>query len=124
MTAASRAAAVLCAENIALNYLLHEIPESPKRQPIEQFKGSKKGYILPLSKERDLVETLSFLAKTQNGPTYIPAMCVEQDLDGVAFSALLSINKETYTDGKEDLLRLCTQFESIFDVLRKSQYGL
>ncbi|KAI2794022.1 hypothetical protein POX_a00612 [Penicillium oxalicum] len=122
MTAASRAAAVLCAENIALNYLLHEIPESPKRQPIEQFKGSKKGYILPLSKERDLVETLSFLAKTQDGPTYIPAMCVEQDLDGVALKALLAINKETYTDGSEKLLRLCNRFESIFDVLRKSQY--
>ncbi|OQE35238.1 hypothetical protein PENCOP_c014G00648 [Penicillium coprophilum] len=64
-------AALVCAENIALNYLLHEVPEPPQPKPTERVRGS----------EKELVEVLSFLAKTKDGSDYIPAMCVEQDLN-------------------------------------------
>lgn len=33
-------AALVCAENIALNYLLHEVPEPPQQKPSERFRGS------------------------------------------------------------------------------------
>lgn len=116
-------AALVCAENIALNYLLHEVPEPPQQKPTEQFRGSEKEYILSFSKEKELVEVLSFLAKTKDGSDYIPAMCVEQDLNGAALKALLAINKRTYTDGDGLLRNLETGFENIFKVLRRSLYG-
>jgi hypothetical protein len=116
-------AAINCAENIALNYLLHEVPESPQHRPIERSQVLKKGYLLPFTKERDLVDILSFLAKTKEGSDYIPAMCIEQDPNGRALKALLAINKRTFTDGNDLLQSLKTRFENIFDVLRRSLYG-
>lgn len=116
-------AVVVCAENIALNYLLHEAPEPPQQKPTESFRGSEKEYKLPFSKEKELVEILSFLAKTKDGSDYIPAMCVEQDPNGAALKALLAINKRTYTDGDGLLQSLKTGFENIFQVLRRSLYG-
>ncbi|KAJ5150764.1 uncharacterized protein N7500_010953 [Penicillium coprophilum] len=107
-------AALVCAENIALNYLLHEVPEPPQQKPTERARGSEKEYILSFSKEKELVEVLSFLAKTKDGSDYIPAMCVEQDLNGAALKALLAINKRSYTDGDGLLQSLNTGFENIF----------
>ncbi|KAF3399878.1 hypothetical protein F1880_008447 [Penicillium rolfsii] len=72
-------AALVCAENIALNYLLHEVPKPPQQKPTERFRGSKKQYILSFSKEKELVEVLSFLAKTKDRSDYIPTIYVEQD---------------------------------------------
>jgi hypothetical protein len=108
MTRNPHVAAEGCAENIALNYLLHGVPELPQQNPIRRVRGSEKGYILPFSKERDLVEILSFLAKTKDGPDYIPAVCIEQDPNGGALRALLAINKRTYTDGNDLLQSLKT----------------
>ncbi|KAJ6161863.1 hypothetical protein N7485_010093 [Penicillium canescens] len=122
MSGESHIAAANCAENIALNYLLHEVPESPQQKPAEPFRGLEKGYSLPFSNERDLVEILSFLAKTKDGPDYIPAVCIEQDRDGTALKALLAINKRTYTDGNGLLQTLKTGFENIFSILRRSLY--
>lgn len=116
-------AAVVCAENIALNYLLHEVPEPPQQKPTERFRGSEKQYILSFSKEKELVEVLSFLAKTKDGSDYIPAMCVEQHPNGAAMKSLLAINKKTYSDGDGLLQSLKTGFENIFKVLQKSLYG-
>jgi hypothetical protein len=60
-------AALVCAENITLNYLLHEVPEPPQQKPTERFQGSERQYILSFSKEKELVEVLSFLAKLKIG---------------------------------------------------------
>lgn len=46
MTGESHIAAANCAENIALNYLLHEVPGSPQQKPAERFRVLEKGYIL------------------------------------------------------------------------------
>ncbi|KAJ5240098.1 hypothetical protein N7468_004717 [Penicillium chermesinum] len=113
-------AALVCAENIALNYLLHEVPEPPQQKPTEHFRGSEEEYTLSFSKEKELVEVLSFLAKTKDGSDYIPAMCVEQGLNGAALKALLAINKRTYTDGDGLLQSLKTGFENIFKPERGS----
>ncbi|GIC85840.1 nucleic acid/nucleotide deaminase domain-containing protein [Aspergillus udagawae] len=122
MTRKPHIAAVCCAENIALNYLLHEVPEPPQQKPIKFFRGFEKGFILPFSKERDLVDILSFLAKTTDKSDYIPAVCIEQDPNGAALKALLAINKRTYTDGNPQLQSLKVGFENIFNILRRSLY--
>lgn len=113
----------ICAESIALNYLLHEVPEPPQQNTTERFLGAENNYILSFSKETELVEVLSFLAKNKDGSDYIPAMCLEQDRNGSKLKALLAINKRTYTDGNGLLQNLKIGFEKIFDVLRKSSYG-
>lgn len=123
MTQERRVAAVACAENIAFHYLLHKVPKPPQQKRTSQLNSSIRTYILPFSKERDLVETLSFLAKTRDGSDYIPAICVEQDPGGAFLKVLLAVNKSTWNDG-DDILRALKQgFEQIFRVLSKSQYG-
>lgn len=114
---------VLCAEQVAINYLLHEVPEAPQQRRQSQINSSNEEYILPFSKERDLVEVLSFLAKTTDGPDYIPALCVEQDPAGRFLKVLLAVNKTTWSDGDEILRALKERFAKIFSVLRISQYG-
>ncbi|KAJ5725470.1 uncharacterized protein N7483_006827 [Penicillium malachiteum] len=69
-----RSPEIICAESISLNHLLHEIPEKPSPNRVT---GSHHKF--PFTKERDLVETLSFLSKTIDGSEYIPAVCVEKD---------------------------------------------
>ncbi|CAI7585752.1 unnamed protein product [Penicillium pancosmium] len=122
MTCKPHIAAIECAENIALNYLLHEVPEPPQQKPTVLSRGFENDYLIPFSKEMELVEILSFLAKTKEGSDYIPAMCVEQDPSGPTLKALLAINKRKYTDGNHLLQNLKTGFEMIFNVLRKSRF--
>lgn len=124
MTRQPHTAAESCAENIALNYLLHEVPESPQQNLIGRVRGPANGYLLPFSKERDLVEILSFLAKTRDGPGHIPAVCIQQDPNGAALKTLLAVNKRTHTDGDGLLQSLKAGFEDIFNVLRRPLYGL
>lgn len=123
MTGKPYIAKVECAENIALNYLLHEVPRPPQQKPTVSCGDFENHYVLPFSRERELVEILSFLAKTKEGSDYIPAMCVEQDSSRQTFKALLAVNKRTHTDGNHLLQSLKTGFEDIFHVLRRSLYG-
>lgn len=124
MTQKRRDPAVVCAEHVAFNYLLHEVPKPPQQKRTSQLDSSNKTYTLPFSKERDLVEILSFLAKTEDGSDYIPAICVEQDLAGASLKVLLAINKSTWSDGDDILRALKEGLEKIFSVLHESQYGL
>lgn len=114
---------ILCAELIVLNYLLSEFPETPSQTRTSQSTPSNKQYRLPFSIERDLVETLSFLSKTQDGPDYIPAVCVEQDQAGDHLNVLLAVNKCSWNDGDDILRSLKERFEDIFHVLCTTEYG-
>lgn len=114
---------ILCAELIVLNYLLNEFPETPSQNRTSQSTPSNNQYRLPFSIERDLVETLSFLSKNQDGSDYIPAVCVEQDKAGDHLKVLLAINKCSWNDGDDILRSLKERFEDIFHVLRNTEYG-
>lgn len=114
---------ILCAELIVLNYLLSDFPETPSQTRTSQSTPSKKQYRLPFSIERDLVETLSFLSKTQDGPDYIPAVCVEQVQAGDHLKVLLAVNKCSWNDGDDILRSLKERFEDIFHVLCSTEYG-
>jgi hypothetical protein len=109
---------ILCAELIVLNYLLSEFPETPSQTRTSQATPSNQQYRLPFSIERDLVETLSFLSKNQDGSDYIPAVCVEQDQAGDHLKVLLAVNKCSWNDGDDILRSLKERFENIFHVLR------
>lgn len=65
---------ILCVELIVLNYLLHEFPETTSQNRTILSNPSNNQYRLPFSVERDLVETLSFLSKNQDGSSYILAV--------------------------------------------------
>lgn len=73
-----------------LNYLLNEFLETPSQTRISQSTPSNEQYKLPFSIERDLVETLSFLSKNQDGSDYIPVVCVEQDKTSNHLKVLLA----------------------------------
>ncbi|KAJ5988211.1 hypothetical protein N7481_003421 [Penicillium waksmanii] len=114
---------ILCAELIVLNYLLNEFPETPSQNRTSQYTPSNNQYRLSFSIERDLVETLSFLSKNQDGSDYIPAVCVEQDKAGDHLKVLLAINKCSWNDGDDILRSLKERFEDIFHFLRDTEYG-
>jgi hypothetical protein len=120
-----QASNVLCAESIVLNYLLHEIPEPPSQKRTSQLTSSNQNYILPFSKERDLVEILSFLSKNRDGSDYIPAVCVEQDRTGNHLKVLLAVNRGTWNDGYGDdiLQSIKGKFEGVFGALHKANYS-
>ncbi|KAJ5097735.1 hypothetical protein N7456_008456 [Penicillium angulare] len=124
MARARPAPVIACAENIVFNSLLHEVPNPAKHTKTGRFESSDKRYILPFSKERDLVEILSFLPKTEDGPDHIPAICVEQSPNRTSLNILLAINKSSPSEGDVILENMRDGYEKIFGVLRKCQYGL
>lgn len=113
---------ILCAQLIALNYLLYKFPETRSQKRTSQPTSSNKQYKLPFSTERDLVEILSYLSKIRDGSDYIPAVCVEQDRAGNHLKVLLAVNKCTWNDGDDILRSIKARFEDIFDILRNAEF--
>jgi hypothetical protein len=115
--------AVLCAENIALLYLLHSVPAPPSHNPIDTLPIRQKGYTLSFPQERSLAGTLAFLSNLKDGPDHIPAVCVEEDPDSALLNVLLTVNKATPGDNKEVLQILKLGFERIFVLLSQVSDG-
>ncbi|KAH8585628.1 hypothetical protein B0O99DRAFT_657209 [Bisporella sp. PMI_857] len=110
---------VICAENIALLYLLHSVPALPSHNPIDSLPSFQKGYTLSFLRERDLASTLAFLSNLKDGPDHIPAVCVEEDPDSAFLNVLIAVNKAKPGDGKEVLQNLMLGFERIFALLSR-----
>ncbi|KAJ5346852.1 uncharacterized protein N7506_000105 [Penicillium brevicompactum] len=113
---------VLCAQLIALNFLLHKFPETKSQKRKSQPTSSNKQYKLPFSTERELVEILSYLSKSRDGSDYIPSVCVEQDRAASHLKVLLAVNKCTWNDGDDILRSIKARFEVIFDILRNAEF--
>lgn len=110
-------AAAVCAENIALLYLLHSVPTLPFHSQIARLQAQQRDYTLSLMRERSLAGTLAFLSNLKDGPEHIPAVCIEEDPDSAFSSVLLAVNKTKPSDGKEALQDLKSGFEKIFALL-------
>lgn len=123
MSPSTQSPAAICAENIALSYLLREVQNPPLRNPVSSPSNHDERYILPFSKERNLAEILSFLAKMNDKPTHIPAVCIQQASSGSHLDVLLAINKSTWDDGSGILRDLKERFNKILKVLKEAQYG-
>jgi hypothetical protein len=109
--------AVTCAENIALLYLLHPVPDPPSRNPIDRLSIRQEGYTLSLLRERSLTGTLAFLSNLKDGPEHIPAVCIEEDPQSAFLNVLLAVNKARPEDGNIVLENLTSGFERIFALL-------
>ena len=115
--------AVTCAENIALLYLLHSVPDPPSHNPIDRLPVRQEGYTPSLLRERSLAGTLAFLSNPKDGPDHIPAVCVEEGPESAFLSVLLAVNEARLGDGKEVLQNLKSGFERIFALLSRVSDG-
>jgi len=109
--------AVTCAENIALLYLLHSVPDPRSRNSIDSLPIRQNGYTLSLLQERSLAGTLAFLSSLKDGPEHIPAVCIQEDPQSAFLNVLPAVNKARPADGKGVLKTLKLGFERIFALL-------
>ncbi|RYP42521.1 hypothetical protein DL767_000209 [Monosporascus sp. MG133] len=113
-----QAAAITCAESIAILYLLHSVPEQPSSNPVMDHQSRRTGHTLSFVRERSLASTLAFLARTTDNPNYIPAVCIEECPEPAArLNVLLAVNKARPEDGKQVLASLKEGFSRIFALL-------
>ncbi|RYP08592.1 hypothetical protein DL764_001827 [Monosporascus ibericus] len=87
-----QAAAITCAENIAILHLLHSVPEQPSSNPVVDHRSRRTGHTLSFDRERSLTSSLAFLARTTDNPNYIPAVCIEESPEPAARLNLLVAN--------------------------------
>ncbi|CAG8016592.1 unnamed protein product [Penicillium olsonii] len=114
--------ATACAELISLNYFFHQVPVPVARNTFDNS-SLQQDSILPFSEERRLTEVLAFLAKTTDGWTHIPAVCLQQDPLGTSMTVIIAINKKSYHDGDVILQRLKNNFEEVFRVIQSLNHG-
>ena len=117
------AATAICAENIALLFLLHSVPDRPFRNSFDNQSIRQNDYTLSLLLERSLTGTLAFLSSLKDGPENIPAVCVQEDPKSPCLNVLLAVNKARPSDGKEVLESLKAGFERIFELLSQLSDG-
>ncbi|KAI1112105.1 hypothetical protein F5Y14DRAFT_423178 [Nemania sp. NC0429] len=107
-----------CAENIAMLYLLHTVPEMPSTnsQPEAQFQQS--GRSLPFAEERRLAGMLAFLAQIEDDPHHIPAVCLQEGRKKRALNILLAVNRSRPEDGRAYVSKIKDGFERLATMLR------
>lgn len=115
--AVSSPSAITRAENIALLYLLHTVPDQTSSNPIPNILVRQKGYTLPFEKERDLVSTLAFLSNVRDDPDRVPAVCIEEVSKPASLNVLLAVNKTTWSDGNQVLKTIKQGLERIFEAV-------
>lgn len=107
--------AILCAENIALLYLLHSVPTLPAANAVSHLQHGRPGYVLPFDREEGLASTLAFLANTKVDTNHIPALCIKET--PTSLDILLALNKTTWDDGREIMRGLQRVFDTLFAIL-------
>ncbi len=110
-------AAVVCAENIAVLHLLNPAPAPYSSNPVADHVSSQIGYTLPFEIERSLASTLAFLARVDDNPNYVPAICLKEDPEATCLNVLLAVNKTSADCGNEVLGNLKEKFGDIFALL-------
>lgn len=114
---------IVCAENIAISYLLRNIPAPPSSNRTHCPPGSRTRFTLSFDTERKLAGTLAFIAHRKDDAEHIPALCLEEDTESSSLNVILAVNKASYNDG-EDAIRCIKQgFERIFAILATVSSG-
>lgn len=117
--ASSKTPAVVCAENIALLYMLHDVPLPPSKNKIDSVSVLTRGYILSFEQERKLAGALSFLLSISDNPNHVAAVCIEEDHSTDTLRVLLAINKRHPDDGHTILQTLKNGVESVMAPLAR-----
>jgi hypothetical protein len=112
MSICSLPPAVICAENIALLYLLHSVPVPPSRNEISQSPIRQGTYSLSFARERILASTLAFLSGRNDNPEL------------ASLNVVLAVNRARWEDGNEVLQDLKQSLEKIFAVLSEISEGV
>ncbi|KAJ4286506.1 hypothetical protein N0V90_013206 [Kalmusia sp. IMI 367209] len=123
MSTCSPSPAVICAENIALLYLLHSVPVSPSRNEINEPRFRHRSYTLSFTEERNIASTLAFLCNTTGNPNHVPALCVEENSDLASLNVMLAVNRAKWEDGKEVLQNMKQNLDKIFKILSEISEG-
>ena len=80
-------------ETITLLYMLNQIPESPKdNQQPQALSILSTLYQLPFQREKEIVDSLAFLAATTNDSTRVMAVCLEEARDRSSCTIRLASN--------------------------------
>ncbi|KAL5333678.1 hypothetical protein BJX70DRAFT_380326 [Aspergillus crustosus] len=118
---------IVCAENIAISYLLRNIPAPPSTNRTDCLPASKRRSTLSFDTERKLAGTLAFIAHSKDDVDHIPALCLEEDPESGILKVILAVNKASYNDGEDAICRIKQGFEHIFAILatvsESTRYG-
>lgn len=108
----------------------HFIPLSPPfrtystiLQYTQDAKKCAQAYVLLLTEEYQLADSLAFLANDSDDINHIPAFCIQQGLVTSLTNVLLAVNCAQWQAGSQSLRRLRTGFERILFVLSDSVQG-
>ncbi|KAL2833013.1 hypothetical protein BDW59DRAFT_169255 [Aspergillus cavernicola] len=115
---------IVCAENIAIFFLLHSIPVPPSRNSTDYLLAHQRHYTLPINTERKLARTLAFLAHSKNNTDHIPALYLEKEPDLETLKVIITVNKTNYYNSKGLILCIKQGFEIIFAVLARVLTGI
>lgn len=115
--------AIVCAENIAISSLFHNIPVPPSLNTVGRAPPDKGKYTFSFDRERKLAGTLAFLAHIKDGADHIPAVCIEEDPNSASLNVILAVNKAKAHDGDEVIRRIQQGFDGIFTILGRLPVG-
>jgi hypothetical protein len=116
--------AVICAENIALLYLLHSVPVSPSCNKINRPPSRQGSYSLSFTRERNLASTLAFLSNKEDDSNHVSALCVKKNSELASLNDMLAANRTKWEDGNEILQNLNQSLEKTFTILSKISEGM
>ncbi|OGM39209.1 hypothetical protein ABOM_012229 [Aspergillus bombycis] len=108
---------IVCAENIAISYLLRNVPAPPSRNRTHCQTVSGRRSTLSFDTERKLASTLAFIAHSKDDVEHIPALCLEEDTDSGSLNVIFAVNKASYNDGEDTIRYIKQGFERIFAIL-------
>lgn len=114
--ARDRATEQVLRENIALLGLLgkeHKLPAEYQIPP--DFRGCQTSFPrqLTMERERDLVDTLAFIAASSHDSDKVIAVCVEEQQDGKSVMVRIAANSGEMQPRKEALKRILSTLEHV-----------
>jgi hypothetical protein len=124
MFTCSPPSAVICAENIALLYLLHSVPVPPSCNEINEPPIRQGSYSLSFTRERTLASTLAFLSNTEDDSNHVPALCIEENPELASLNVMLAVNRTKWEDGNGVLQNIKQSLEKIFTILSEISEGM
>ena len=103
-------------EAIVLLYKLNNVPEVPRENAIDKYaKNNDTGQqrILGFLQEKQLTETLAFLASTSDDPRKVAAICVEKSLGRQGMTIKMAANHGDLSLVKQGFERMIAILERI-----------
>ncbi|CZS95265.1 uncharacterized protein RAG0_05001 [Rhynchosporium agropyri] len=101
---------------VGLLQLLNDTPSLPSENAPNVASISGSAHVLPFLKEKELVQTLAFIASSTDDPAKVIAVCVEEGIDQKSMTVKLAVNTG-------DLDNVVVAFKRIAIVLQRNCKG-